>query len=563
MADISKEKSELRSYFDQRYRSLEQERNSFLPHWNEIDRYIMPRTARTGDAPDQSKGTKKDQNIIDSTARLAARTFTSGMMAGFASPTRPWFRISTSDPDLADFGAVKEWLWTVQQILYEVFNRSNFYQILPMEFRKLGLYGTGCMSIEEDAQQTIRCYSFPIGGFMIAINHSWRTDVMYRQFPMTVRQLVQQFGIDKVSSTVKSLYKSNQHETPIQVVHACEPNLDRDTGKLDAKEKPWRSVYYEYGHNESFLRESGFDEFPFLAPRWDVLGEDVYGYGPGMDALGDVKALQKMQSDKLRAISTKVKPPLLGDSTLRASGGSLIPGGITWVDNLASSQHAGLRPVYSADSFKVQEVAIEIQETQQRINRVFFADLMQMLSSGGGNADMTAREVEERHQEKIFVLGPQYERLNDELFDPAIDRTFAIASRTGKIPPAPPALHGQALKIEYTSIMAQAMKLVGVPALERVVGFISSIGQFSPGAFDKLDTDEAIDLYADMYGVAPKMIRDVEKVTQMRLQRQQQDKLQKMAAMADPAMKGAKAAEALSNSDVEGVNALTKLMGAA
>lgn len=560
---MSEDKAKLRSYYDQRYRSLENERNSFLGHWNEIDRYIMPRTARISDAPDQSKGRKKDAAILDSTARLAVRTFTSGMMAGFASPTRPWFRLSTSDPDLADHGSVKEWLWHVQQVLYEVFNRSNFYQILPQEFRKLGLYGTGCMSIEEDFKQAIRCYSFPVGSFMIALDHSWRSDTLYRLFPMTASQLIKQFGMDQVSPTAQSLYKSNQHEYPIQVVHACEPNLDRDTGKLDAKEKPWRSVYYEYGQTqELFLRESGFDEFPFLAPRWDTLGEDVYGYSPGMDALADVKALQKEQAAKLRAIETKVKPPMLGDSTLRATGASFIPGGITWIDNLAAQQHAGLRPVYSADSFSIKEVLQDIQETQNRINKVFFVDLMQMLTDGNANSDMTAREVEERHQEKVFVLGPQYERLNDELFDPAIDRTFAIVSRKGMIPPAPPELHGQPLKVEYTSIMAQAMKLVGVPSLERVIGFVSNIGQFAPGAFDKLDTDEAIDQYADMYGVAPKIIRDIEKVMELRKKREAQQKMQAMAQMADPAMKMGKAAQSLSNSDVEGVNALTKLMGA-
>ena len=42
---------------------------------------------------------------------------------------------------------------------------------------------------------------------------------------------------------------------------------------------------------------------------------------------------------------------------------------------------------------------------------------------------ITAREIEERHEEKLLMLGPVLERLNDELLRPLIDRTFNIMVR--------------------------------------------------------------------------------------------------------------------------------------
>lgn len=67
-------------------------------------------------------------------------------------------------------------------------------------------------------------------------------------------------------------------ETWFEVVHAVLPNANRDTGKLNAKNKRFSSIYYEPGGSgDKLLSESGFDEMPILVPRWDINGEDAYG----------------------------------------------------------------------------------------------------------------------------------------------------------------------------------------------------------------------------------------------------------------------------------------------
>lgn len=94
---------------------------------------------------------------------------------------------------------------------------------------------------------------------------------------MTVRQVITEFGMDAVSDTVKSQWNSGQYGQWVNVVHAVYPNLDRQTGKLEAKHKAYKSVYYEAtSTDDKLLRESGYDEFPIMAPRWEVNGEDVF-----------------------------------------------------------------------------------------------------------------------------------------------------------------------------------------------------------------------------------------------------------------------------------------------
>ncbi|TIN81210.1 portal protein, partial [Mesorhizobium sp.] len=71
--------------------------------------------------------------------------------------------------------------------------------------------------------------------------------------------------------------------------------------------------------------------------------------------------------------------------------------------------------------------------------------------------------------------------------EPVIDRTYAIMIRNNMLPPPPPDLHGQPLKIEYISILAQAQKAVATGAVERGFAFAGQLAAVKPDVLDKLD----------------------------------------------------------------------------
>ncbi len=538
----------LRDHFDRRYSAMESERLSFLPHWQEINDYISPRTARINITVNTAKGSKANQKIIDPTATLALRSFKSGLMAGLTNPARPWFKLSTSDPDLIKRADVKAWMYKAELTLYEILNRSNYYQVQSTKYGNLGLYGTAANSILEDDKTVVRFYPFTTGSYMLAMNPHLHCDSMYRNFPMTVRQLVQQFGLENISPTAKNLWDSQQYETEVEVRHCIEPNDDRDTFSFANEHKPCRSVYYETGATQGlFLRKSGFDEFPIVAPRWDIFDESVYGFSPAMDCLGDIKQLQLEQRRKMEAIDKYVRPPMIGDSNLRTQQISLIPNGVTYVDGLAQSSHAGLRPAYQVNP-SIKELMEDINECQFRIKKTFFEDMMQMLAQSD-NPEMTAREIEERHSEKILIIGPMMERMNDEDFDPTIIRVLNMVIRRGLLPPPPKDLQGKEYTIVYTSIMAQAMRLMGVANIGRVAQSVATYAAIDPKALDKFDVDEAIETEAMMYGINPKIIRTADQVGQLREVRAKQQQMQQMAQMAKPMKEGAQAAKAMGETD--------------
>ncbi len=104
--------------------------------------------------------------------------------------------------------------------------------------------------------------------------------------------------------------------------------------RLGAQRLPFRSVWFErgqQGEDRTLLRVSGYSEFPCMAPRWDVVGSDTWGSGPGWVALGDAQQLQTQQRRKLEAIDKQVKPPMVGPPSLRNEPATLLPGGITYV----------------------------------------------------------------------------------------------------------------------------------------------------------------------------------------------------------------------------------------
>ncbi|EMD6370262.1 phage tail protein [Morganella morganii] len=546
----------LKQQLNKQLSQLKAERLSFEPHWRELSDFTRPRSTRFT-ASEVNRGDRRNSKIIDPAAVMAARTLSSGMMSGITSPARPWFRLATPDRDLMDYGPVKLWLETVEQRMNEVFNRSNLYQSLPLMYEDLGTFATGAMAVVADPQRVIRTVPFPTGSFYIANGADLSVDTAVREFSMTVRQVITEFGTDAVSDTVKSQWNSGQYGQWVNVVHAVYPNLDRQTGKLEAKHKAYKSVYYEAtSTDDKLLRESGYDEFPIMAPRWEVNGEDVYGSScPGMVALGSVKALQLLQRRKAQMIDKITNPPLQAPASIKSQRISTIPGGINYLP--MADVNNQIKPLFQIPANGTNGLLEDIQDTRQIIDHAYFVDLFRMMQTVNTRS-MPVEAVAEMREEKLLMLGPVLQRLDSELLDKLINRTFSVMAENNLLPVPPDEMQGMQLKVEYISVMAQAQKAIGVSSIERFIGFTSGIGQFSPDALDKINVDETIDAYAASIGVPPSVVATNEQVAQIREQRAQQQAMEQQMQMAQAAVGGA---QALGNTPMDDNSALAALTG--
>lgn len=547
---------------------LEQGVQSFLTHWRELCDYIMPRRGRFS-LSDRGKGERRSNKIIDSTATFAARTMSAGMMSGITSPARPWYRLDTPDPDLSEQASVKDWLHIVTQRTQTILSRSNWYNVLPLFYFDLGIFGTAALMIEEDDRDVIRCTSFPVGQYYLANDARGEVAVFMREFGMTLRQLVEKFtdgeDLSNLSATSRQKWEDGQADLWIDIVHVIEPNRNYDATQLQAKYKRFVDCYFEKasGEPEVMLREGGYDEFPVMASRWTVTGEDQYGTDcPGMTTLGDIKQLQLGEKRGMQAIEKAYNPPMVAPPEMRSFKLSVIPGEVSYVPE---GPNKSFRPAYEVKP-DIQPLEYKQEQKRQLIRRGFYEDLFLMLAYSDptrGKQPVTAKEIATREEEKLLALGPVLQQVEQGLLKPALDRIFAIAVRAGMIPVPPQELEGVSIKVTFISIMHSALQMVGISGLERHVGFVTNLAlsQFQSGsasAWDKLDVDQSIDEHAQMMGVPPRIVVPDEEVVAKRAARADAERAAQQAQLAESQ---AATAKTLSETDTEKPSAL-KLVAA-
>ncbi len=540
---------------------LETERATFFAQWKDLADHILPRRARF-ELTDVNKGDRRTQKIIDSTATQSVGICSAGIMASVTSPARPWFRLSVPDPEIAEQEDVKEWLHDVEDIISTIFIRSNLYDILPVVYGDMIVFGTAAFAVLEDDEDVIRCYEYPVGSYAIGNDDKLRVRTWVRSFRYSVRQVIERWGDvnpktgqanfqdgrpSTISKAVQEMWKSGNLEAWVDLVHLIRPNRSYDNSKIAAKYKRFESIYYERGNRGTqgqgmeygLLEHGGFDEFPVMCLRWEVNSEDVYATNcPGMKALGDIRELQLLAKRMAQGVDKSLNPPLVGQARLQNVRVSTIPGDITYDPGSAQNATDGLRPIYQV-KFDLSGASAERQIIQTRIKKAFYEDLFLMISDMD-RRQVTATEIDERKEEKLLALGPMLTRIDKDGLSPLVDRTFNIAFRKGLIPPPPEAIQGQQLRVEYVSVMALAQKRVGIEALERTAGFVGQMAQVSPTVLDTVDTDELIRAYADAMGVPPKILVPQEQVDQVRQQRAQQQQQQQAAENAPGLAKAAK-----------------------
>jgi len=473
---------------------------------------------------------------------------------------------------VADTSPVKLWLDEVEKRMLRILAGSNYYSAKSTQYFDLVVFGTAPMLIYEDDDDVIRCFNPCAGEYFLANSDALRIEVLYREITMTVSQVVQKFGLAACSENVRRLFDNGgaSLQREIRICHAIEPNDSRIVGKVLPSRFKWLECYWEGGNSANGVLDlCGYLEQSFSAPRWDLAANDAYGRSPGMDALGSIKQLQLMERRAAQGIDKQVNPPLKAHASMKNQPAVNLPGGVTYVTDM-SAAGSGIAPVYEVKP-DLTAMGASMEGVVKRIDDTFFGDLWAMISNL--DRDVTAFQVARMQEEKLVRLGPVLERNQNESLDPDLDRVFAIMSRRGMLPPAPPEIHGFPLQVQYVSMLAVAQRAASTSALEQLVAFIARLqegdiataqagGQAT--SWDNIDRDELVDEYAEMLGVSPRVIRASLVVMKLRAARMQaaaaqQQQAQQLAAL----QQASQSAKNMSQTDVGGgQNAIQAMLGA-
>ena len=546
----------LRSHCEQRLALMKNVRADYESEAEQIARFAQPARSRfLRGSKDQNGGRRRmwNRTLFDPHGIEAFRTLTNGMTSGLSSASRPWFTLKLANDTLMEANGVRPWLSVVERRLYAFFASTNFYAASKSGYGEMGLFGTeGCVMVEHPTAGAV-CHALTFGEYWIGLSDALVPDTLYRVCPMSVKQAVNTFG-NACSPVIRALYDRSQYEAAVEIYHAIEP--DPDYNPLQFGAKPWRSIYWDTAdRSDSLLRLSGYNEQPFWAPRWDVVGGDTYGVSPGMEALPALRELQMQAKRRNEAIDQMVKPEKIAPPNVRLTGE---PGRVVAAAGVDRDQ---IFIPYQMPYQAVAAIGEEMDKCRQQIDSLAYADLFNAITNMAGIQPRTVEEIASRNEEKLTQLGPVIERVTNEKLQIAIERAFGILQRGGMLPPVPAALSNKPLNVEFVSILQQMQRMVGLGQIERVVGFVGNLAAVHPEALDMIDFDEAVDEYGYRAGAPARLIRPEREVAALRKARAAQTATaQALAAM--PSMKaGADAARLLAATNVgNGDSLLARLL---
>jgi hypothetical protein len=549
---------------------LQEVRKPFELDWDEIGRLCSPYRVEISNKPSPAARTRRRSNTTsqDSGSRDAVRTLVNGMATGLTSASRPWFKLTTRDPDLRDFQPVKEWLMYVEGAIYGFFIKTNYYDATKVQYADLGPMGLGAVVTIEHREYGAVYHHCPVGTYWLGLDDGLRLNSFVREVNPTVDQLYRWVNGNKAllsAQTVQAYDKGNYHDR-VPCIHFIERNQDLAGRRRSPRvTKPWRSIRWEIGQPDKqiLLSEGGYDSQPVTAPRWETVGDQVYcDTCPGFESLPDMRELQLAARRSSRALDNMVKPALQAAAGMSRSHISLDPGTINYVDNL-SIQGGGIKPILNLDPRNLEAIRMERDRITQQVRKLFYADLFFAISQMDGVQPRNEQELFFRNEEKLTQLGPVVDRVNIEKLEVDVERAFTILKNTGQLPPTPPELEGKPLEVEFISVLAQAQKQTSSLSIERAARFVGFLLGAFPEAGIKFDAEQAIDEFAAASGVTPTIIRSDELVASMKADMERQAQMQTMANAMPAAAQGAQAAKLLSETQVDdqGTTALQRIMG--
>jgi len=535
-----------------RFGSLKTYRSNWESHWQEIGDFVAPNKGNI--TKKRTHGDKNTERIFDGTAQFAAELMASSMHGMLTNSGTPWFSLRYTDDEFETDDTSKEWLEAATDTMYVEIGRSNFHEAINELYFDLVTFGTAVMFVDTDKEGTLRFSTRHISECYVSEDEFGRVDTVFREFKMPARAAVAQFGEENITQRLLKKSQDDPYEM-VELLHVVMPRYDRDTVKIDAKNKPVASIYLDPG-DKKIISESGFDEFPYMVPRFRKASyENGYGRSPAMTALADIKMLNEMSKAVIQAAQLQIHPPLLVPDDGFILPVRTVPGGLNFY---RSGTRDRIEPLNIGANNPLGENQLEQRRTA--IRAAFYVD--QLVT--GNRPGMTATEVIQKSTEKMRILAPLTGRLQSELLRPLIDRIFNLITKKKGFAPAPETMAGNEIDIEYVSPLAKAQRQGDVQASLELFQFLAPLMQVDPNVVDFLDVDGLAKHIIKTTGVPASVVRGAEEVAAIREQKQQMQAQmaadQRTAMLAKAAGEGAPGLRAADDVSPEAQEAVLNLV---
>lgn len=489
-------------------------RATFETNWQEISDHCTGR--RWFIARDDIPGRIRHRDIYDNTSMVSGVLLASGLHTLLTNTATTWFRMKPEFDELLEDPETAIWFEDAEHVMYSHFNRpeARFMSQMHEMYHDLVHYGTSSMWVLDKPGQGVAFSARPLRETYITQDSEGVIDTYFRKLEMTNRQAVDLLGAKNVPRAAKEIENGNG-EKVMEYLHWIRRNDDPDPAQMGSKGMPWSSSYIDF-ENGNILSEGGYRELPYLVARWSTDAGEVYGRGPGYQALPAQKMLNQMKRTVLEAGQLAVRPPAFVRNDGVLTQLRLNPGGVTY---LGPDDGSGVSPITFMETKVRPDIGTELLERERvAVRGAYHFELLQLLQ----DPRMTATQVIELASKMSRLLSPILGRMQSEVLEPMIERVFSILLRQGRFLPPPPALQGQEIRVEYVSPIARAQREGDAAAIVDTFTVATNLATTDPGVMDNLNGDEAIREIARAKGVPLSVLRPQAEVAALREERNKQ-----------------------------------------
>ena len=509
----------------QRFDKKKSARGLWEDHWQEIIDYIFP---RRGDVVgERADGQKYTFRLLDNTG-VQSNELLAGMLHSLlTNPDVFWFEFTSGNVELDQKDAVRKWYQQVIRQIHSTLNNSNFQTEVAEMYLDITSLGTGCQHIEESDENIVRFMTYFIKEYYIGEDYHGRVSELDRKWKWPASQCIAKWGRDMMPPKLLEEFDRGKDE-PVEIIHSVYPGYVADS-KMEDGDDIWISQYIlpTYEHEIEFGK---FNTFPYVVPRWGKASGEIYGRSPGMNALPEMKVLNKMNETMLIGAQKIVDPPVQLPDDGFVMPFITRPGGINYYR--AGTEVA--KPIFNDTRIDFGFQAME--DRRQRVRDAFYVDQLKLRQGG---PMMTATEVMQRTEEAMRLLGPMLGRMHQEYLKPMIERVYAIMLKRNKLPPVPVELDGIQLDVKYSSLIAKAQRMSDVQNITRTLETVAPFLQLDPQGADNFNVDNIVRLVAGILGFPQEAIRNADEVLAAREQKVQAQQEMMQAQQEQMAMQNA------------------------
>lgn len=516
----------------QHFNELKANRSNFESMWEDISKFIIPHRGQF--SIKNSPGQKNRGAILDSTGSWASEQLANFLYGALTNPATQWFNLGTYDMDLAKRYDVKQYLTLCTNHMYSILNspRKKFYDNAHEMYNDVVPFGTGIMLLEDRPGTGASFRSRFLYECYLDEDYDSNVDTCYREFELTLRQIVQQFGEDSLPEDLQRVIDKDPGKK-LAVIHGIYPRDTYEKSEDSNNKMPWASKYFLPENGDHVLKDGGFRRFPVLAPRWTKRSDEIYGRGPGSMALAEVRMIQKMKETTLKGGQKMVDPPLQVPDNTFLSPLNLTPGAINYHNPIFEG--AGAKEIITNAR---PDFGIDLMDREtQAILRAFYVD--KLSSQKNPNVEQTRTEFLGEQQERLILMAPQLGRMHSEFNGQLIEQLYMIERMTGRLPQPPEALRGKPLVVQYKSPLARAQQMQRLQDATGAVQDLSQLAPVFPEILDTIDPDGLAGWIFMARDTPSDVLRPEDQVKQIREQKQEQMQMQ---AQLEQAKTGSEAA---------------------